>query len=251
MSSFRYHLVPIFTDNYVFVIENTESHAAVVVDPGSAEEVISFLKQKQLKLSGVLITHHHADHIDGLEPLLDEAIGIDVFAPEKNKAEVQQATNYVQEGDVVEAIGLTFKVFDLPGHTLGHIGYFAEGVNWLFSGDVLFGLGCGRLFEGSPEQQFNSLNKIKNLPVETKVFCTHEYTERNLQFCKKVVLTKKLLPNLVESDLEKYESELELKRSSNLPSVPLELAQEIKCNPFLLSENVKQFAEIRQLRNKF
>jgi hydroxyacylglutathione hydrolase len=222
----------------------------VVVDPGSSDEVISYLKQHQLELESILITHHHWDHIDGLAALQAcTERPIPVYAPSKNKAQVSQATQYVNEGDRVEAIGLSFLVRELPGHTLGHIAYYAEELKWLFSGDVLFGLGCGRLFEGTFEQQFTSLNKIKNLGAGVKVFCTHEYTERNLAFCKDVLLPQNKLVNAAA--LQAYEKGLTELRSQQKPSVPLELSEEMKCNPFLIAHNLEEFTEIRQLRNNF
>lgn len=253
MSLYRYHLIPVFTDNYIFVLENTDLKSCAVVDPGSAKEVIQFLADHSLKLETVLITHHHWDHIDGLAELLasqkSAVPSIKCFAPAKNKKEISQATSYVSEGDFVEAIGLRFEVMELPGHTIGHIGYFAPETSWLFSGDVLFGLGCGRLFEGTAEQQFDSLGKIKKLSPAAKVFCTHEYTERNLSFCKQILLPNGLPPN--PADLKIYEDHLLQLRSQGKPSVPLALAEELKCNPFLLAKDVREFTDIRLMRNNF
>lgn len=250
MSPFRYHLVPIFTDNYVFVVENSETRRCVVVDPGSAVEVVSYLKEQQLILEAFLLTHHHSDHIDGIGELLKYQSAL-VYAPEKNRNEIPGATEYVKEGRQISAIGLDWNVLDLPGHTLGHIGYLARQVNWLFSGDVLFGLGCGRLFEGTFQQQFDSLAKIKNLNPSTKVFCTHEYTERNLAFCNEMLLPSKKLPQLSAPDLNSYEVRLKQLRGHNTPSVPLDLKSELKCNPFLLAKDVGEFTEVRQMRNRF
>jgi len=252
MIGYQYHLVPVFTDNYVFIVENTETKKCVIVDPGAADEVISFLQRQQLQAEAIFITHHHWDHIDGLGALLafiqKSNATASVYAPLKNRSEVSQATQYVGEDDLISAIGLSWKVMELPGHTLGHISYYSEDLKWLFSGDVLFGLGCGRLFEGTYEQQFNSLKKIKSLGAGVKVFCTHEYTERNLAFCKHLVLSNK---EAGDENLRIYEQNLTELRALRRPSVPLELSEELKCNPFLLADTVEKFTELRQLRNKF
>lgn len=253
MSDYRYHLVPAFSDNYIFIIENIKSRKCAVVDPGSADEVVKFFEKKGLEAEALLITHHHWDHVGGIKELVaysqSKGTDLQVYAPEKSQSEVPEVSCYVKEGSGVSVIGLEFQVLDLPGHTLDHIGYYSNSQAWLFSGDVLFGLGCGRLFEGSAEQQFESLNKIKKLNRSTKVFCTHEYTERNLEFCKRVLIPS---GNIVDTQpLQDYEKQLLSLRSVHQPSVPLNLSDELRCNPFLLAGGVKEFTEIRRLRNNF
>ena len=256
MNNHTVSLIPIFTDNYVFVIENHETNEAVVVDPGSSSEVSAYLNNKNLKLAAIFLTHHHDDHIGGVEELVAYAESkqnkkIKIYAPLFNNVEIPFATDYLQEPASVSALGLEWQVMELPGHTLGHIGYYCREAAWLFSGDVLFGLGCGRLFEGSPAQQYRSLQKIKSLSENTKVFCTHEYTERNLAFCKDVLVPLNLQNGLNASELSSYESQLVAVRAKQHPSVPLDLAKELKNNPFLLAKNVDEFADIRSRRNKF
>ncbi len=244
----RVELIPIFEDNYVFVIIDESNHSAVVVDPGEAAAVIEFLERSQLSLKAILLTHHHSDHIGGLTELL-EFQAAPVYAPLKNKNSIRNA-NYVQQGDVLDLESFHFQVISLPGHTRGHVAYWSPDRKWLFSGDVLFGLGCGRLFEGTYEEAFESLNKIKALPPETLVYCAHEYTEENLNFCKLLTRLDNSPITGDDEDLVLYENELLGKRELNLPSVPLKLGIEMKVNPFLLAKDVEQFRYLRDLRNK-
>ena len=245
----RVELLPIFDDNYVFCLVDDEHKEVVVVDPGESSAVSTFLKENDYKLAGVLITHHHHDHIGGVSSLLEQHTA-PVVAPKKNRNQILSAEHWVSEGDHIQLGSFQFEVMELPGHTLGHVAYWVPEMKWLFSGDVLFGLGCGRLFEGTYQQMYDSLQRIKNLPTETLVYCTHEYTETNLQFCK-------MLTNLDNSpitgddeDLEMYENQLRNRRDMDLPSVPLKLSIEMKVNPFLLARSIQQFTYLRELRNK-
>ncbi|MGZ3775354.1 MAG: hydroxyacylglutathione hydrolase [Pseudobdellovibrionaceae bacterium] len=247
-SPLRVELVPIFEDNYVFVIIDETSQNALVVDPGDFKKTRDYLQSKNLNLKGILITHHHHDHIGGASELKD-LFKIPVYAPLKNKSQISFADHFVKEGESISIENFSFIVLELPGHTLGHVAYWWPKEQWLFSGDVLFGLGCGRLFEGTHEQMYESLQRIKNLSDETLIYCTHEYTERNLQFCK-------MLSNFdnapITGDNEYfaiYENELSHRRGLHLPSVPLKLYIEKMVNPFLLATNVEQFAYLRDLRN--
>lgn len=242
MNSLQVKLISIFNDNYVFVITDLNSKKCVVVDPGESDSVETFLNQHQLKLEAIILTHHHDDHIGGALELKTNW-KVPVFAPKKNQSQIPFATDYVIEGQLISLLDkhLNLNVIELPGHTLGHVAYYDKNQHWLFSGDVLFGLGCGRLFEGTFEQGFESLQRIKQLPDETLVYCTHEYTEANLQFCKK-------LSNAV--DLSNYEKSLMQLRQNNLPSVPLNLGIEKKVNPFLIAESAEDFTQVRKLRNQ-
>lgn len=242
MKSLDVKILPILDDNYVFVITYLQSKDCVVIDPGVALPVVTFLEKQGLNLRAILLTHHHGDHIGGaLE--LKQLFNVPVFAPLKNRDQISFATDYLSEGQTVNLLEdkLTFEILELPGHTLGHIAFYEEKQNWLFSGDVLFGLGCGRLFEGTFTQAFESLQRLKALPDETLIFCTHEYTEANLRFCQR-------LPFF--ADLKNYENDLILKRNAAHPSVPLSLGVEKTVNPFLQAKDVARFAELRTLRNQ-
>lgn len=239
--SIAVRLIPIFDDNYVFVIQSGAD--VVLVDPGDAEPLLKILEHEKLTLKGILITHHHHDHIGGLVQLQERYPHAPVWAPLLNRGQIPSATDYISDGDIVCLLDTEFQVIGLPGHTLGHVGYYAPDHQWLFSGDVLFGLGCGRIFEGTFEQQYGSLQKIRSLPAETSVFCTHEYTETNLRFLES-------LGALVPAQHE-YARRLTEVRSQKRPSVPLFLKSECESNPFLLADNLADFTNLRQKRNQF
>ncbi|WP_413574750.1 hydroxyacylglutathione hydrolase [Bdellovibrio sp. HCB290] len=245
----RVELIPIFEDNYVFCLIDQDNQEVLVVDPGEAAKTSQFLKENNLKLQGVLLTHHHNDHIGGVRALISEHPA-PIYAPKKNKTQIITADSWVSDGEKIKLGPFEFEVLELPGHTLGHVAYWEPKFKWLFSGDVLFGLGCGRIFEGTYEQAYDSIQRLKNLPSETLVYCTHEYTEANLTFCK-------MLSNLDNSpitgdseELEMYANQLLSRREMNLPSVPLKLSVELSVNPFLLAKSVAQFSYLRDLRNR-
>jgi hydroxyacylglutathione hydrolase len=248
MPSFRVELIPILDDNYVFCLIEDERKEALIVDPGDAGPVKEFLKKENLRLLGILVTHHHHDHIDGIHGLVSRH-PCPVYAPLKNKEQISDVNHWVEDGDEFQLGPFSFSVLALPGHTLGHVAYTFSEQKWLFSGDVIFGLGCGRLFEGTPAQMFDSFHRVKMLPPQTQIFCTHEYTEQNLRFAR--TLQASSLYSGTAEDLDAYEKELKSKRSQNIPSVPLNLLTEVKTNPFMLTSSPDQFAQIRELRNKF
>ena len=252
------HIIPIpaFDDNYIWLLHNGQN--AVVVDPGDAAPVMATLQQLKLQLSAILITHHHSDHIDGVAALLkhqDAPAPMPVYAPHYEQFKFDHIK--LAEGDVVNLpqIGQTFNVMWLPGHTLGHIAYVNDA--YLFCGDVLFGAGCGRLFEGTAAQLLHSLQRLKKLSPTTKVFCTHEYTAKNIDFA----LT--LDPN--NADLIDRKQQVKQLRAQHAPSLPSTIALELKTNPFLRcnqasiithskAENNNEltvFTAIRSLRNRF
>ena len=245
----RVELIPIFEDNYVFMLIDDERKEVVAVDPGETTAVSKYLEDNSLKLAGILLTHHHNDHIGGVKGLIGKHPA-PVYAPQKNQNQINAADHWVKEGDTISVGPFEFSVLELPGHTLGHVAFWNDTYKWLFSGDVLFGLGCGRLFEGTYEQMYNSLQRIKELPAETLIYCTHEYTETNLQFCKMLCNLDNSPITGDDEDLELYENELMNRRDIGLPSVPLKLSIERKVNPFLLAHSVNQFAYLRDLRNK-
>ncbi len=215
--------IPAFGDNYIWLIQDRLARKAVIVDPGDADPVLEVLGKDGLEPVAILITHRHPDHVGGIGDLLDRYPGLPVYGPAGEK--VAGMNRPLGEGDGVEleAVGAVFRVLDVPGHTSGHIAYYGAGV--LFCGDTLFTAGCGRLFEGTPEQMSVSLAKIAALPRETLIYCAHEYTLDNIGFAKWVE------PD--NADLLQRERDTVGLREKGLPTVPATLDLELRTNPFL------------------
>lgn len=255
--SFTITPLPAFRDNYIWALH--DKRYAVVVDPGDAVPVLAFLKAQQLQLVAILVTHHHHDHTDGIGDLLAAVPDCRVYGP---RHETIDGINHpVGEGDVVEipVLGLSLSVWDIPGHTRGHIAYLGSGS--VFCGDTLFGAGCGRLFEGSYAQLHHALNRLAALPAETRVYCTHEYTEANLRFA--------LACEPDNHDIRQRQSATVALRVAGQPSLPSTIALENASNPFLrctvpavihhaehyvghsLPDTLAVFTALRQWRNNF
>lgn len=209
-------------DNYIWTLVDDQKKTAIMIDPGEAKPCFSFLAQQQLTLVGIFITHHHWDHTNGIEelknrydvPVLGPAIE-NVFAKSVSASEPQRVS--------VEPFPVTFDVLDIPGHTLGHIAYYATGM--LFCGDTLFAAGCGRIFEGNPEQMYASLQKIASLPDDTHIYCAHEYTLANLRFAEVVEPANPAIATRIKA--------VKALREQHQPSLPSLLSEEKETNPFL------------------
>lgn len=250
--------IPALKDNYIWLITNNQSTQAIIVDPGDASPVISFLNEHHLKPAAILVTHKHADHTGGINELLDAYPETAVYANEIEN--VSSTTHFVKHGDVISINNWpSFNVIHIPGHTLGHVAYYADPI--LFTGDTLFGAGCGRVFEGTAEQMLGSLNKLAVLPNDTFIYCGHEYTLANLNFASHV--------EPENEDIRQRIKDTEKLRLNNNPSLPSTLGLEKKTNPFLrcteksvissvekyanrkLANTVDVFHELREWKNKF
>jgi hydroxyacylglutathione hydrolase len=265
--------VPAFKDNYLWLIHDGE-HAAVV-DPGDAGPILEALRANGLRLTAILLTHHHADHTGGVADLLAHSSGpaqLPVYGPRNDG--IAAVTHPLGEGDriTVPGIELELSVLDVPGHTRGHIAYVrADGedgaalgkdTHWLFCGDTLFGAGCGRLFEGTPAQMMDSLAKLAALPDDTLVYCAHEYTLSNLRFAEAVEPGNQAVQLRLVADSEK--------RGTHLPTIPSTIAIEKATNPFLRvrapgvvdslvaagklaanADRIEAFAALREWKNVF
>jgi hydroxyacylglutathione hydrolase len=215
--------LPAFTDNYFWLLTSGEN--AIVVDPGDAATVLDALDSHRLKLQNILITHHHSDHIGGLEQLVKETKAT-VFSP--NHPSIPKPYTNVSDMESIEFLGLKAQILQVPGHTLTHLAYFIPTSVLgpiLFCGDTLFSAGCGRMFEGNPEGFLDSLMKLAALPTQTLVCPAHEYTLSNLKFARAVE------PN--NQNLIDYEQSCTAKRKNNVPTLPTRMGEELKINPFL------------------
>ena len=223
-----------FTDNYIWMIKKNKD--VVVVDPGDAIPVLNFLKEKNLNLKSILITHKHADHIGGIEDLLNHYPNIKIYGPKNNFNFIYTIVNN-DELLKINELNIEFRVIATPGHTLDHV-VFAD-QDHLFCGDTLFGCGCGKLFEGSYSQMHSSLKTLSKLPTSIKVYCAHEYTKKNIEFAltqdkdNQYLIDRKR--NLIGKDI----------------TLPSTLGEELKTNPFLRSKDVSQFKELRQRKDNF
>ncbi|MFL2980444.1 MAG: hydroxyacylglutathione hydrolase [Methylophilaceae bacterium] len=224
-----------FKDNYIWIIQ--EKNNAVIVDPGEAKSSLIKLKEMDLELVGILITHKHFDHIDGVEELIKNFPKVKIFGPENN--EFRFKYEIVKEGDLVSILNtkIKFYVIETPGHTLDHLVYVDS--NHLFCGDTLFACGCGRLFEGSYDEMFHSLSKISSLNPNTKIYCAHEYTKQNIKFALTIDPKNKRLKE----------------RSKKLQNVditiPSLLKDELETNPFLRAKTSDEFKLIRKKKDEF
>jgi hydroxyacylglutathione hydrolase len=254
--------IPAFADNYIWLVR--EGANATVVDPGDAEPVLAYLDREGLALTAIVNTHHHGDHVGGNAGLLARA-PVPVCGPARET--IPGRTQALAEGDriTVPGIGLALRVLDVPGHTAGHIAYFGDdggdGHPIAFVGDTLFAGGCGRLFEGTPQQMSGSLGKLARLPRDTRAYCAHEYTLANLRFALAVEPG-----NVALRDRRDREA---AKRERGEPTVPSTIGEELATNPFLraaepavfaaaqahagrkLADAVESFAELRAWKNAF
>ena len=250
------HPVPVLADNYVYLLREGESGLVAAVDPSQARPVLDALGRLGWRLTHILNTHHHWDHTGGnLE--LKEKTGARIVGPRADEARIPGIDVALGEGEEFQFGAETAQIFDIPGHTRGHIAFYFPRAKALFSGDTLFSLGCGRLFEGTPEQMWASLSKLKRLPGDTKIYCGHEYTANNARFALTLEPDN---PALNERAAEVY-----VLRGEGRPTVPALMENERRANPFLradapglrralkmeTADPAEVFAEVRRRKDAF
>jgi hydroxyacylglutathione hydrolase len=234
--------VPILKDNYAWLLRESGTGATAIVDPADAEPIIEAVEQAGGRLDLILLTHHHADHIAGVDQVRAR-FNCRVVGAAADQHRLPKLDEAVREGDTVRLGDATARVIETPGHTRGQINFFFADGDVLLSGDTLFSLGCGRLLEGTPAEMFDSLRKLAALPGDTLVCCGHEYTESNARFA--------LAVDPDNSALHMFVAKVEQLRAAGQPSVPSVLADELKANPFLLAPDVASFAAVRAKKDKF
>ena len=248
-------VIKCLSDNYAYIIRNEDKNHNILVDAPEEEKIIEFLEKKEWKLNSILLTHHHHDHIAGVE-ILRNRYNSKVYGSKKDQKRLPRL-DFLLEEQEFEIENLKIKCLEVDGHTIGHLAFYFETEDLLFSGDSLMSFGCGRLFEGTAYQMFESLEKLKNFPLQTKIYSGHEYSLTNANFAltieknnKKIVLRKDKILNQIKK---------------GLPTIPVTLEEEINTNPFLRSHikeireqlNMKNcedrdvFKKIRELKDKF
>ena len=238
----RIEIIKCLQDNYSYLIIDKNNLKACVVDPSEASPIINFVEKKKLKLVYILNTHHHYDHVGGnLE--LKRKYNSKVIGFKEDKKRIPGIDILVEDNQIWNEDNFEAKIYHVPGHTSGHIAFHFFKEKKLFIGDTLFSLGCGRIFEGTNEEMFNSLNKIKRMPDDTEIYCGHEYTLQNSKFC--------LAHDSTNLNLKNKILEIERKLKNGLPTIPTFLKDELKCNIFLKAKDVKSFSKLRDLKDNF
>ena len=254
MKNLEIKIINQLKDNYSYIIYNSKNFEAIIIDPADSQSHIDFLKKNNLNLKKVLITHHHEDHTAGIKGLFNEFPNIKIFAPGKINS---YKTNLIKEGTIINSNINNFEVYETPGHTLDHVVLYDKENKILFSGDTLFRLGCGRVFEGTYNEMHNSLKKINKLEDDITVYCGHEYTKTNLKFLKSIFID--------DEEIIKLEKEINAEIKNSGRSIPFNLGSEKMINPFLnqncnlakiLKEkhnfsDIELFGFLRDQKNKF
>ena len=244
------------SDNYGVLLHDPKSGATAAIDAPEAAPIEEALKATGWNLTDILVTHHHADHTDGIRAL-KEKYRCRVVAPAAEASKIPAVDETVREGSKVTVGTLPANVIETPGHTLGHIAYWFHADNLAFVGDTLFSIGCGRVIEGTPEQMWRSLLKLRDLPNDTEIYCGHEYTAANIKFARTVEPNNKALAS------REAEAKQQIGRSE--PTIPTTIAEEKRANPFLRADvaevaaaigmtgksATEVFTEIRARKNKF
>ena len=234
-------IIKCLQDNYSYLIIDKNNNACVV-DPSESKPVINYLEENKINLKFILNTHHHYDHVGGNKEL-KKKYNAKVLGYINDKERIPEIDIFLKNKEIWNTDTFKFQIFHIPGHTSGHICYYFIDEKFLFTGDTLFSLGCGRIFEGTYEQMFSSLQLFKSFPKDTKIFCGHEYTLKNSEFCKKYDPKNEKL----DTRILKIKNML----SKGLPTIPTTIEDELDCNIFLRSGDLETFSKLRDLKDNF
>ena len=238
----KIQIIPCLQDNYSYLIIDEKSNVACVVDPSEADPIIEYLENNKIKLKFILNTHHHYDHVGGNKKL-KEKYGARVIGYKRDRERIPEIDILLNDQEIWINENFEAKVIYTPGHTLGHVCFYFYKEESVFTGDTLFSLGCGRIFEGTYSQMFDSLMKLKELPQNTKVYCGHEYTKKNSDFC--------LTYDTKNQNLITKIYDIDAKLKGGLPTIPSTIKDELECNIFLRSNNLETFSKLRDLKDNF
>jgi hydroxyacylglutathione hydrolase len=235
-------IIPCLQDNYSYLIIDKEDNTACVVDPSEANPIIKYLEKNNIKLKFILNTHHHYDHVGGNKKLKSK-YGASIVGYKEDKERIPGIDILISDQETWIYKNFEAKIIHIPGHTLGHICFYFHKEKSVFTGDTLFSLGCGRIFEGTYEQMFESLGKLKELPKDTKVFCGHEYTLQNSKFC--------MVHDKDNLNLKAKIGDIKIKLKAGMSTIPSTIKDELECNIFFRSHNVETFSKLRDLKDNF
>jgi hydroxyacylglutathione hydrolase len=235
-------IIPCLQDNYSYLIIDKKNNTACVIDPSEADPIIEYLENNKIKLKFILNTHHHYDHVGGNQKLKKKYTA-NVIGYKEDKKRIPEIDILLNDQEKWVHENFEAKIIYIPGHTLGHICFYFYKEKAIFTGDTLFSLGCGRIFEGTYSLMFNSLMKLKKLPHDTKIYCGHEYTKKNSDFC--------LTHDSNNENLKIKIRSINAKLKSGLPTIPSTIKDELECNIFLRSNNLETFSKLRDLKDNF
>ena len=238
----KVEIIPCLKDNYSYLIIDETNNDACIVDPSEAKPVINFIEKEKINLKYILNTHHHFDHIGGNIELKEKYDSI-VVGYKYDAERIPEINILVEDNQIWKEDNFEAKIIHIPGHTTGHIAFYFFNEKIIFTGDTLFSLGCGKIFEGTYKEMFESLSKIKKLPEDTKIYCGHEYTLQNSKFC--------IEHDPQNQDLQKKITKINEKLKNNVPTIPSILKDEKECNIFLRAKNVESFSKLRDLKDNF
>ena len=241
-NNIKIEIIPCLQDNYSYLIIDKDKNDACVVDPSEAKPIINFIEKENINLKYILNTHHHFDHIGGNKELKQKYNSI-VVGYKHDSKRIPEISVLVEDNQIWKEDNFEAKIIHIPGHTLGHICFYFSKEKSAFTGDTLFSLGCGKIFEGTYSQMYDSLMKLKELPQDTKIFCGHEYTKKNSDFC--------IANDKNNKNLKLKIKDIEIKLRNNSPTIPSTIKEELECNIFLRASNVETFSKLRDLKDNF
>ena len=238
----KIEIIKCLQDNYAYMVIDETSNLSIVVDPSEPKPIIDYVEKNKLNLKFILNTHHHFDHVGGNKEL-KKKYNLKVIGFEGDKKRIPEIDIALSDKEIWRSNSFETQIYHIPGHTSGHICFHFFKQNILFTGDTLFSLGCGRIFEGTYEEMFSSLQLIKGFPLDTKIYCGHEYTLNNSKFCINYDKENSALKDKIKL--------IKKKLDKNLPTMPTTIKEELECNIFLRSKDVKSFSKLRDLKDKF